>query len=473
VVVLAEKLGIPGVVVTAPGFAEQARSTGYFNGVPDLQVAVYPGAFDTHSEAQLIDNTTKIVFPNIIDSLTKPIVPGKKRDLEPKPAATVFSGDIDEINRYFADKGWSDGMAITPPTVEKIEEFLKYTDLPPDQEIAVLPAAYLRATPWNIAVNGVMAGCRPEYLPILIAYVRAIGESAGARMFFGSTHSWIPYLWVNGPLGRQLEIDHGQGLIGYQTNAAIGRTLGLIVTNLAGFRIKQSRMGTFGYTVSWALAEDEEYCLRIGWEPYHMQKGFDLNASTVTATTSTMWGQNNIPAVSDITPEIVMQLIAREMTYKSVFASGASGSNNRTVLITPPVAKVLAAGRYTKHSLEEDLVKTAGLTTFEYTFSQVYGSFGAKRLPFHEQLAENLTGLGSQKGKLPPWYPRFPGWEEIATTHYVEANKTAILVCGDESRNKTQTLPGGSVVTQKIELPEKWNELMHKAGYRPLEEFYL
>ncbi len=464
-------MGIPGVVITAPGFAEQARATGYFNGVPDIQAAVYPGAFDSHSDSQLTENCTTMVFPQIVELLTKPIVPAKERAAVPKPEDIVFTGTIDEVSRYFIAKRWSDGMAIIPPTVERVEEFLKYTDLSPDQEIAILPAAHLRATPWNIAANGVMAGCRPEYMPILIAYVKAIGEPIAANMFFGSTHSWIPYLWVNGPLARQLGIDCGQGLIGHPVNAAIGRTLGLIVMNLAGFRIKESRMGTYGYTVSWALAEDEESCRKIGWEPYHVQKGFDVDASTVTATTSTMWGQNNIPAVSDITPEIVMQLIAREMTYKSTFASGTSNAQ-RTVLITPPVAKVLA-GRYTKQNLEEDLVKTAGLTTFEFTFSQVFGSFGAKYLPFQEQLTENLASPTAAKGKLPPWYPKFPGWEQIVTTPYVTAGRTAILVCGDESRNKTQTLPGGSVVTKNIELPAKWDELMQKAGYRPLKEFFL
>jgi hypothetical protein len=79
----------------------------------------------------------------------------------------------------------------------------------------------------------------------------------------------------------------------------------------------------------------------------------------------------------------------------------------------------------------------------------------------------------SEKGKLPPWYPKFPGWEEVATVPCVRVGETAILVCGDRSRNKTQTLPGGPVVTKKIELPVKWNELMQKAGYRPLKEFLL
>jgi hypothetical protein len=301
---------------------------------------VYPGAFDTHSDSQLTGNITTIVFPQIVELLTKPLAASKERAAESKPADIVFKGTLDEVHRHFVDKKWSDGMAIIPPTIERVEEFLKYTDLSPDKEIAILPAANLRATPWNIAVNGVMAGCRPEYMPILIAFVKAINEPTSFGFGFGSTHSWIPYLWMNGPLARQLGIDSGQGLITHPANAAIGRTLGLIVMNLAGFRIKESRMGTYGYTASWALAEDEESCLEVGWEPYHVQKGFDLNESTVSATTSTMWGQNNIPAVSDITPEIAMQLIAREMTYKSTFASGTSVAQ-RTVMITPPVAKII------------------------------------------------------------------------------------------------------------------------------------
>ncbi len=435
-------------------------------------MAIYPGAFDTHSDSQLTENITNIVFPQIVELLTKPITASKEPAAVSKPTDIVFTGTIDEVNRHFVDKKWGDGMAVIPPTKERVEEFLQYTDLSPDTEIAILPAANLRATPWNIAVNGVMAGCRPEYMPILIAFVKAINEPSSFGFGFGSTHSWIPYLWTNGPLARQLGIDSGQGLISHPANAVIGRTLGLIVMNLAGFRIKESRMGTYGYTASWALSEDEESCLEIGWEPYHVQKGFNLNDSTVSATTSTMWGQNNIPAVSDITPEIAMQLIAREMAYKSTFASGTSIAQ-RTVLITPSVAKVIASGGYTKQSLEEDLIKTTRLTTYEFTFSQVYGSFGAKYLPFQEQLESNLKSSMAEKGKWPPWYPKFPGWEEISTTPYSAAGRTAILVCGDRSRNKTQTLPGAPVVTKKIDLPAKWDTLMQKAGYRPLKEFFL
>ncbi len=94
-----------------------------------------------------------------------------------------------------------------------------------------------------------MAGCRPEHMPILIAAVKAMGDPAfRLSMSGGSTHSFVHFYLVNGPLARQLQIDHGQGLIAHSTNQVIGRALGLIERNIAGFRIKETQMGTFRQT---------------------------------------------------------------------------------------------------------------------------------------------------------------------------------------------------------------------------------
>ena len=235
------------------------------SGIPSLQVALYPDPFDLETDAQLREKSAKIVVPQIIDALTKPITASKDSVAKRDSREIVFTGTIDQINRYFTDKGWSDGMSITPPTKEKVEEFLKYTDYAPDQEIAVLPVANLRATPWNIAVNGVMAGCRPEHMPILIAAVQAIADPAFRYANNGgSTHSFMNFFWVNGPLARQLGIDHGQGLIAHPVNSVIGRAMSLIERNIAGFRIKETQMGSFGKQLSWVLAEDEEAMSQTG-----------------------------------------------------------------------------------------------------------------------------------------------------------------------------------------------------------------
>jgi hypothetical protein len=464
-------LGIPGVVVTAPGFDEQARAVARDEGVPSVQVAVYPGPFDIHSDAELQKNSKSVLAPQIIQGLTRPIpatdaAVGKTRE-------TVFTGTLDEINRHFTDFKWSDGLAIIPPTVGRIQEFLKYTDYSPDEQIAVLPSANLKATPWNIAANGVMAGCRPEHMPVLIATVKAMGDPRfRLSMSGGSTHSFVHFYLVNGPLARQLQIDHGQGLIANSTNQVIGRALGLIERNIAGFRIKETQMGTFGKPQSWVLAEDEEALNRIGWSPYHVEKGFSRDANTVAAANSTIWGQNLIPATSD--PEKVMQLMAYGVTHGEMFASGMIDSR-RYLMVTPGVAELLAAGGYpTKDGLIEDLRRNSRRITYEWTFSKVYGSFGRVLGSFEDELARGLRGPGAEKGKLPPWYPRFPGWEEIMTTPAVTRGKLQIIVCGDPNRNKVQTLAGGMGATiNEIRLPPNWDELMEKAGYRPLGDFFV
>ena len=96
----------------------------------------------------------------------------------------------------------------------------------------------------------------------------------------------------------------------------------------------------------------------------------------------------------------------------------------------------------------------------------------AKSVSFDEELARSMRAPGAEKGKLPPWYPRFPGWEEIMTTPAVTPGKLQMIVCGDPNRNKVQTLAGGmGGAIQEIRLPGKWDELMEEAGYRPLGEF--
>jgi len=437
-------------------------------GVPALQVAVYPGPFDLHSNAQLQQNSKLVLVPQILKTLTAP-VPATDAIGETRAKEIVFTGSIDAINRYFTDNNWSDGLAIVPPTIERIQEFLKYTDHH-DEEIAVLPSANLRATPWNIAANGVMAGCRPEHMPVLIAAVKAIGNPAfRLSMSGGSTHSFVHFYLVNGPLARQLQIDHGQGLIAHSTNQVIGRALGLIERNIAGYRIKETQMGTFGKTQSWVLAEDEEALNQIGWDAYHVEKGFSKDANTVAAANSTVWGQNLIPATSD--PEKVMQLMAYGVTRGEMFASGMIDSR-RYLLVTPGVAELLTAGGYTKRSLIDDLTKNSRRITHEWAFSKVYGSFGLVLGSFEDELARSMKAPGAEKGKLPPWYPRLPGWEQIVTTPAVTRGKLQIIVCGDPNRNKVQTLAGGMGATiEEIRLPADWDELMEGLGYRPLREF--
>lgn len=475
--IAAEYIGIPSVMIAAPGFDTQARTTAYNNGVPALRVAVYPGAFASHTEEQLKENTREVLWPQILDALTEPITQEEidaNSQLEAAdPQEVVFSGTIDEVNEFYNDMLWSDGMPIVPPTRSRVEEFMKFTDLRWNRTIAVLSPSYRSTLVWHVAVNGVMAGCKPEHMPILIALTKAM-TSGEFRRTLGSTHAWIPYCWVNGPVARQLGLDHGQGQINEQANVAIGRFLNLAMLNLAGYYVKQDRMGTFGYPVSWCLAEDDEACLRVGWNPHHVRQGIPLNSSAVTAASTLLWGNNMPPATTD--GEKIMQLLAWDITERCQLALGSGVQfTHRAVLMTEEVAAHLKDKYGTVDNLEDQLIATARRPLYERAYAHYYANPGSAIDPDRVSLAQYMAQLQSEENAemtaTPEWYASDEA--QMLTIPTMVKGETAFVVTGDPSRNKIQTLPGGSWSTVEVELPEAWDELMQEKGYEPLRSFYL
>ena len=475
--IAAEYIGIPSVMIAAPGFDAQAKTTAYNNGVPVLRVAVYPGAFASHTEEELKQNTREFLWPQILEALTTQITDEEYLDnqqLEPTdPQAPIFSGTIDEVNEFYNDMMWSDGMPIIPPTLARVQEFMDFTDYRWDRTIAVLSPSYRSTLVWHVAINGVMAGCKPEHMPILIALTKAM-TSSEFRRTLGSTHAWIPYCWANGPVARQLGLDYGQGQINEAANVAIGRFLNLAMLNMAGYYVKQDRMGTFGYPVSWCLAEDDAASLRVGWNPYHVRQGFDLNESTITAASTLLWGNNMPPATTD--GKKIMQLLAWDITERCQLALGSGVQfTNRTIMMTEEVAARLQQEYGNVDALEDQLILTARRPLYERAYAHYYANPGSAIDPDHTSLQEYMDRLEieehAEMTPTPEWYACDA--EEMLTIPTMEKGATAFIVTGDPSRNKIQTMPGGGRSTVAIELPAAWNDLMAEKGYEPLRSFYL
>ena len=475
--IAAEYIGIPSVMIAAPGFDTQAKTTAYNNGLPVLRVAVYPGAFASHTVEELKENTREVLWPQILDMLTEPITQEEiEENSHPEaadPQAPVFSGTIDEINEFYNDMMWSDGMPIVPPTIERVEEFMKFTDLRWNRTIAVLSPSYRQSMVWHVAINGVMAGCKPEHMPLLIALTKAM-TSGEFRRTLGSTHAWVPFCWANGPVARQLGLDHGQGQINEQANVAIGRFMNLAMLNLAGYYVKQDRMGTFGYPVSWCLAEDDEACLRVGWNPYHVRQGIGLNESAMTVASTLLWGNNMPPATTD--GEKIMQLLAWDITERCQLALGSGVQfTHRTILMTEEVAALLKDKYGTIDNLEDQLIATARRPLYERSYANYYANPGSSINPDHTSLEEYMERLrveeNAEMTPTPEWYASDA--EQMMTIPTMVKGETAFLVTGDPSRNKIQTMPGGAMSTVAVELPAAWDELMQEKGYEPLRSFYL
>ena len=472
--IAAEYLGIPSVVIAGPGFADQARYTARNNGVAVMRVAQYPGAFAAHSEEELIRNTREVVWPQIVKALTDPIT-----DEELKAGADqndrsirddVFYGTLDEINEYFAKQNWTDGFPIVPPTYEKVEQFLKYSPYKWNETVAVLPIAHRNTTAWHVAVNAVMAGCKPEYMPIVTALTKGLGDG-NFRRTLASTHAWAPYSWLNGPVARQLGVDCGQGQINEAANVAIGRFMSLALMNLCGYYVKQDRMGTFGYPMPWCLVEDEEACKRVGWKPYHVRNGYGLNESTVTVGSTLLWGNNMAPSTTN--PKKVMELLAWDISERCQFAVGSGRQFTlRTVMMTEPVAAILAEKYHSPEALEQDLIETSRRPLKERVFANYYANPGSRKDGGQHNIRQYTAHLGRTEGAemtpTQPWYDTPEG--EIKTVPTMRKGMTAFIITGDSARNKVQTMPGGGYATVKIELPGNWDSLMQELGYKPLGE---
>lgn len=474
--IAAEYASVPAVAIAAPAFVREVYYTEINNGIPAPRVVEYPGAFASHTHEQLIKNTREVLWSQIVDALTRPITAeecaaNEKRD-KGDLRDDVFYGTLEEVNNYFHEQQWSDGLPIIPPTYNKVEEFLKYTDKPWNETVAILPLAHRNTTTWHVAVNGVMAGCKPEYMPILIAMTEAIG-SPEFRRTLASTHGWIPYSWLNGPVCRQLGISCGAGEISDEANTMISRFMNLALMNLAGYYIGSSRMGTFGYPMSWCMVEDDEACKRIGWQPYHVRQGFDWNDNTITVSSSLLWGNNMAPSTTD--PQKIMELLAWDISERCQFALGSGKQFTcRTLLITEPVASNLAKGYKSPAKLESALISNSRRPLKERAYANYYANPGSspdQKHPLRNYQANLSRTEYAQWTATPAWYDS-PD-KEIQTIATMQPGMTAILVTGDVSRNKVQTMPGGGYATVKIKLPKDWDSLMKAKDYPPLENFVI
>lgn len=442
----AEKAGIPGVVVTTTGFTNIAKAAGRAQGITNLRVAEYPGAVGVHAEPLVVRNVEEVLFDRIVDELTKPRAGESEQasGLERRGGEIVFEGTYEEIDEHFRRELWSDELPFVPPTLERVEAFLKYTKRAPDERIAILPQANLAAVPWNIAANAVMAGCRPQHMPVLIAAVEAIADNHYNLNNIGSTWGVLPFLLVNGPAQKRLGIECGAQLISRGANPALGRALGLIIKNIAGYKYGRNYMGTFGYPLNFVLAENEE---QSPWEPYHVEHGFKPEDDTVTACGTVTWGWP--PAIYGTrekpAAQAALEFLSIEVTKKPCLGRlverGPNGFRNMiTFLIAPPVAKALAAAGYTKQKIRDYVYEHARVPYRELEFLIEYGHSEAFKIP---DMVE--------RGLMPKEY--LVGPDDLVRV-LPSPDVLHIAVCGDPDRNRIMVLWGGYVspVTKKVEM---------------------
>lgn len=182
------------------------------------------------------------------------------------------------------EKGWTDGLPVIPPTPDRVHAMLDAARLEPHHQVAYIAHRAVAITAEKVAINAVMAGCKPEYLAVVLAAIEGIGDPAWSYHGPGtSTGGAAVLIVVNGPIARALDINAGDNLFGpgWRANATIGRAVRLVMRNVCGSRPGTLDRGTLGHPgkLSYVIAENEA---ESPWPPLHVERGFRPDQSAVT-----------------------------------------------------------------------------------------------------------------------------------------------------------------------------------------------
>ncbi len=293
-----EKAGIPTVAIAAQSFARAWQSCVDGWGQPTAAYVVIPHA-TTGQQPGFIQQMVDDQVDAIIQGLTTyPATRGPVSAQGKGGAAELFTVEMDgspdglnSVNRFMAERDWSDGIPVIPPTPELVERMLAGTRRSPQDVLMVMEPGFGVATVEKIAINAVMAGCQPEQFPILLAAIDCLAQpEMNHRDMQVSGHTEAPLILVNGPIAQKAGINCGTSAMGpgvvNSANTAIGRALRLCLMNIGYCKAGTGDPNFIGLPSKFGMciAENEELS---PWQPLHVDRGFRPEESAVTVVTVT------------------------------------------------------------------------------------------------------------------------------------------------------------------------------------------
>ncbi len=314
------------------------------------------------------------------------------------------------IEAYF-ERGWTDGLPVVPPTEKSVADMLAAAGLHADQVLGTIPARSTVVAARKVAINAVMAGCRPEYMPVVVAAIRGLCHPDFA--YHGpasSTGGSAMVLIVNGPIAGTLGVNSGNNAFGQGTraNATIGRAVRLVMMNVMNTRPGRLDRATFGnpgkYSFCFAENEDEH-----PWEPLHVERGFRRDQSTVTlyASNSLYQVYNQLAA----TPEPLLLCFADALANLGV--PNVRGFNQCLIVFAGEHSEVFRKSGWSKRDVKRFLVEHARRPLADYK--------RAARLPGDITPADETTWrhvfedpddllVVCAGGRAGSWSACLPGW---------------------------------------------------------------
>jgi hypothetical protein len=435
--IVIENMGKPGVAIVSGRFESDAVASSRAFGMPDLQWIVVPHIY-RNLDPETCRTQTEDAIDDLIGTLTSSI---DAREQAETSDTRRYEGDdkydsVMKMNQEFINEDLGDGLFLHPATPDAVAEMLTGTHLPPDHEVCDMPPGFGVATVEKIAINSVMAGAKPEHLPVVIAAVKALSKlgGQGGKSLLMSTSPQAPLLIVNGPITKQLGFNPGSALgpgRDNQVNTIVGRAFALCFRNIGHWYLNKMDMDTIGTSRKFiqCIAENED---ASPWQPFHVDQGFSADESTVSVFVTD--GELDVQDQGNHTAEGLLKNLAYGSTFGTMSLQGPKSGQERLILMPPDVARPVGTQGFSKQEAKEFIHKYARGNVGK--LMQYMPLKGEARVHDHWKWLENLT-----EDQL----------LEITVPIMNDANDCYILVVGAD-RAKTGVFPSGPApVTEGIE----------------------
>jgi hypothetical protein len=430
------------------------------SGMQDLGMWVTPHPVMGKSR-EVLRREAEEAIDDITRALTRPRDKGVKEELTGSETIRIeganFFDVLEKFNQYFLKERWGDGLPLLPPTKEKVDWMLTGTDRSPDDVVVKARPSGRIATVEAIAINAVMAGAIPAYMPVIITALEAWDECPFGWGSVTTTSPAAPLVVVKGPIAKQLDINSKSNAAGYgwQANTTIGRTIELIFKTVGGAVPGVTDMSIAGDArtiTSTVVAENEDVLDDIGWMTYAELQDFPRDANVLTIG-PVFWGFEQLWIKADSAEELLRCLIWEVSSKAREGVMGWGGG--LLLLLAPEHAKILAQGEWTQKKVAQYLSST---------------------LPRHWCFPK-----GKLREVFKAAYPRAPEEtkslpDDILLSGYSTEPKDYMIFVAGGAGNESQSWrvwrwnppynPG--FVSREIKLPQNWVEILEKAEIIPM-----
>jgi hypothetical protein len=337
--------------------------------------------------------------------------------------------DAAALDDEFNARGWSDGLPVVAPTHERVNAMLAITDRDRDDELGTMPPRQGVVNLEILAVNAVMAGCLPDYFPVVVAAVEAMLDP-GFNLFAvqATTHPCAPCVIVNGPIAAELGINARYGAFGpgVRANATIGRAVRLVLLNVGGATAGILDRSTQGQPAKYAfcVAENEA---ESPWEPLHVERGFALSDSTVTVTAAD--GTHNINDHISHTADGILTTVAAALS--DMGCNNAYLYGQPTIAFGPEHAAILAAAGLSKDDIRSYVFEHARIVRERWLQGGMAGMFEDRfpdeaHVPIIKAPEDLLVIVVGGFGRHSCWLPTFGDTTRAVTRLIAKADGTPV-----------------------------------------------